>query len=223
MANLSLPSKKTNRIALVLCLCSSVAFLAIGELLLFEKFFIFIDPMFFQFLDTLSHPLILGFFITLSEASNPLIFFLIALAFFFLLLVRKKRFHSVWLVLSLLCGSSLFLSIKFLFQIERPMGQLLPVSGFSFPSGHATLSAIFFIVLFISLRDEIKNKYTRAIFGFFCIAFPSVIGLSRIYLHLHRLSDVLAGFFLGIAVVSFFYFVSNVLFSFFAEKKSIVT
>lgn len=197
---------------------SFVAFLVIGGLLRYGQVFTYIDPLFFQLLGNQSHPLISDFFISFTNIMSPIIFSLISFLLFLFLAFKKRWFYSLFLVLSVISGSLLFLYAKSIFLIERPLGQLLLTSGNSFPSGHATLAVIFFTLVFFSFKDYIKNRFTRVMFGILCTFFVFLVGLSRIYIHVHRLSDVLAGFLLGIVVVSFLYLILDFLFSLRSKK-----
>ena len=93
-------------------------------------------------------------------------------------------------------------SIKIIVQRARPEQGLVSASGFSFPSGHATMAVIFFSLLIYLFRDEIKNKALRWIFVAGCWLLIFLVGISRVYLGVHWLSDVLAGWALGLFVVS---------------------
>jgi len=76
-----------------------------------------------------------------------------------------------------------FLTIKGLVPVITP-------HSFSFPSGHATLAAALTVVLAYHFP---KTRY-------FVIAVALLVGISRVYLGVHYLSDVLAGYILGIIV-----------------------
>ena len=69
---------------------------------------------------------------------------------------------------------------------------------FSFPSGHATISVAFYGALFYVIfrtRKKYASKFRWMIVGFF---FVLLLGFSRLYLCVHYLSDVLAGYSLGL-------------------------
>jgi len=87
---------------------------------------------------------------------------------------------------------------KVIIHRARPENALIEVSGYSFPSGHATMAIIFFSLLLYSFKDDIKNKALKNIFIASNIIFFLIIGLSRVYLNVHWFSDVLAGFGLGL-------------------------
>ena len=76
-----------------------------------------------------------------------------------------------------------FLTVKGLVPVLTP-------HGFSFPSGHATLAAAMAVVLAYHFP---KARYL-------VIGVALLVGISRIYFGVHYLSDVLAGFMLGIIV-----------------------
>jgi undecaprenyl-diphosphatase len=78
---------------------------------------------------------------------------------------------------------------------------LIPETGFSFPSGHTTLSIAFFGVLIYLFKDEIKNKTLRYLFITISLLLPFLIAFSRLYLNVHWFTDVVAGLFIGTSCV----------------------
>ena len=72
-------------------------------------------------------------------------------------------------------------------------------AGLSFPSGHAAHSIIFpwlALTLTIRLRPGMAGSSALLVLGFVLAA---AVGLSRVYLHVHYLSDVTGGWALGTA------------------------
>src|SRR3989344_5607203 len=114
-------------------------------------------------------------------------------------------------VLSIIIGVIGRTVFKFFFQIARPENGIITVSGFSFPSGHATLSSAFFFVLLAILFFMSKDRARRVIFTFACLSLVYFIVLSRVYLGVHRIEDVIAGLFLGISAVCLSYLFSSVM------------
>jgi hypothetical protein len=88
--------------------------------------------------------------------------------------------------------------LKELFQRARPtpVASLAPAQAWSFPSGHATVSAAFYSFLaYLSwrlLRGVRRLLWTAAL-----LALVLLIGLSRLYLGVHFLTDVIAGYLAG--------------------------
>jgi membrane protein DedA with SNARE-associated domain len=84
----------------------------------------------------------------------------------------------------------------------RPDGGLVDVSGSSFPSGHAAY-ATFYVWLAVTIVMRLRVGMTRgAALVVAGIALTAMVGLSRIYLDVHYLSDVNAGWALGAAAFS---------------------
>jgi undecaprenyl-diphosphatase len=84
----------------------------------------------------------------------------------------------------------------------RPEGALASASGSSFPSGHAAHSVLYVwlaVTIVLRLRPGMARGAAVVSAGF---ALTILVGLSRVYLNLHYLSDVSAGWALGAAAFS---------------------
>jgi membrane protein DedA with SNARE-associated domain/membrane-associated phospholipid phosphatase len=85
----------------------------------------------------------------------------------------------------------------------RPPGGLVDASGSSFPSAHAAYST-FYVWLAVTIVMRLRTGMTRgALVVTVGIALTALVGLSRVYLDVHYLSDVNAGWALGAAAFSF--------------------
>lgn len=91
--------------------------------------------------------------------------------------------------------------MKLSFQRLRPPNPLIdPLHNFSFPSGHATSAFIFYgLLVYLVYKAEKLSAVWKGSAVVLLIAFSLLIGFSRIYLRVHYLSDVLAGFCIGLA------------------------
>lgn len=84
----------------------------------------------------------------------------------------------------------------------RPAGGLVGVSGSSFPSAHAAYSTFylwFAVTIVMRLRPGMARGAAVVATG---IALTALVGLSRVYLGVHYLSDVNGGWALGVAAFS---------------------
>lgn len=71
-------------------------------------------------------------------------------------------------------------------------------TDFSYPSGHMTRT-IFIVIVLISMAYQFKNPLSRT-FSIFCLTILAfLMGLTRVYLGEHWLSDVIGGSILGVA------------------------
>ena len=114
--------------------------------------------------------------------------------------VRRHWPELVVLVVGLIAvlfGTEIF---KDAVDRPRPVGGLVDVSSSSYPSGHAAHSVVYaWIALTIALR--LRPAMSRASGLVFAgLALAVAIGLSRVYLKVHYLSDVLGGWGFGAAV-----------------------
>lgn len=115
----------------------------------------------------------------------------------FLALLWLERYRTALLLaVSVLAGVCMELLLKIVIGRPRPVDSL--TDTFSFPSGHATLGAVYFFVLAYSFYGDFRIRWLKHVFVSSCCFLALLIGISRIYLDLHYLSDVLAGLALGI-------------------------
>lgn len=116
------------------------------------------------------------------------------------LLLAERRVTAAYVTLSVLAGTAISTGLKYLFDRPRPdLVGVARVFTASFPSGHATVSA----VVYLTLGALLAAASDRLRFRFFYIgtgiALTLVIGLSRIYLGVHYPTDVIAGWSIGTA------------------------
>jgi membrane protein DedA with SNARE-associated domain/membrane-associated phospholipid phosphatase len=82
----------------------------------------------------------------------------------------------------------------------RPDGGLVEASGSSWPSGHAAYAIIYpWIALTVTARLERRLRHGTALMVG-AILLAAAVGLSRVYLRVHYLSDVTSGAALGVAL-----------------------
>ena len=88
--------------------------------------------------------------------------------------------------------------------ICRPRPDGSGLSGFSFPSGHSTVSMCFYGIIIYLVYTYVRNDFWRnfliALFGLWIF----MVGVSRLWLGAHFPTDVLAGMFLGFMLVNVF-------------------
>ncbi len=121
---------------------------------------------------------------------------LLAITGLILWLLRRQ-----WLLLPLLAsslGATAFSALgKLAFHRPRPAEAVLLESSSSFPSGHATIAVAFYgFVGYLLIRSARQWKTRVNLFFLTCILIL-LIGLSRIVLGVHYLSDVWAGYLVG--------------------------
>jgi len=92
--------------------------------------------------------------------------------------------------------------LKNVFAIERPnVNQLIEPGGFGYPSGHSMNAVVFFGMCAIMILRYAKNKPLKIGFTVFAILSILLVGVSRIYLGVHTVTDVIGGYLAGGVVV----------------------
>lgn len=128
-----------------------------------------------------------------------LYFVLVTLCVAFLVYLFRNLKHAVLFLSSLGVGAVVVYFMKSIFNVNRPPDALISAFGQSFPSWHATMSTIFFVML-MYIFDDYFNDFRRHVFNFLCMAMIFLVSLSRIYLGVHWVSDVSFGILLGCAI-----------------------
>lgn len=72
-------------------------------------------------------------------------------------------------------------------------------TDFSYPSGHMTRT-LFIVTIFVCLTYQTKNLFTKFMLISSLISLTFLMGLTRVYLAEHWLSDVVGGSFLGMGM-----------------------
>jgi undecaprenyl-diphosphatase len=117
------------------------------------------------------------------------------------LVVDGKRAAALLVLVSIAGGGVLVEAVKMVVARPRPhlVAHLVDVPTYSFPSGHATASAVTFLTLGTLLARVQRRRRVKAYVIGTAVGLTLMIGVSRIYLGVHWPSDVLAGWCLGAA------------------------
>jgi membrane-associated phospholipid phosphatase len=140
----------------------------------------------------------LGNFVTLLAVT------LIAVA---ILWRRRERTDAVFVALAFVGAQLLSNAMKLGFRRERPFfpDPLATESTFSFPSGHALVSIAVYGAIALVLARHLRSSGQQALLFSGTAVLVLAIGFSRLYLGVHFLSDVLAGFAAGVALLALLY------------------
>lgn len=123
---------------------------------------------------------------------------LIAIALFF----NKHRRTAIWMVGVLAVSRGLSIGLKELIQRDRPVidHPVQTLSSYAFPSGHVTTAAAFAGCIIVIVSMLVRKPTARRLIVTAAIAFLIVVGLDRVLLGVHFVSDVIAGALLGALV-----------------------
>ncbi|MCR4298611.1 MAG: bifunctional DedA family/phosphatase PAP2 family protein [Gallionella sp.] len=109
---------------------------------------------------------------------------------------KRDWYWLICLMVTVPSGMLLNVLTKYAFHRARPSfdNPLLTLSSYSFPSGHVAGTTLFYGVLAAMLVSKIDTWRSRVIIVVTVIALILLVALSRVYLGVHYLSDVLGGF-----------------------------
>lgn len=120
------------------------------------------------------------------------------------LLAWRRRWTEFWVLLVGMTITQLgIVALEDSVGRPRPPDPLASTSGSSFPSSHAAHSVIYLwlaVTIVLRLRPGMARATAVVVTG---IVLTALVGLSRVYLDVHYLSDVSAGWALGAAAFSF--------------------
>jgi membrane protein DedA with SNARE-associated domain/membrane-associated phospholipid phosphatase len=130
--------------------------------------------------------------------SNAVLVPFVVIVGAYLLLKTKDRRPVVLLVAALVGANAAYHVVKPLVARDRPPEalHLISVSGFAFPSGHATAAIAVYGATAIALTGGIGRRWKV---GVWCLAgvIVTLVAVSRVYLGVHWWTDVAAGLALG--------------------------
>ncbi len=119
-----------------------------------------------------------------------------------IVLVRERAWLDLAFFAAVVLGTQLAVAIlKSWFDRPRPdAGSAIPLpSSASFPSGHATSGVAVFGAAAVLAAERLPERRQRVWLWTAAIALGLAIGVSRVVLNVHYVTDVLAGWCLGLA------------------------
>jgi len=139
---------------------------------------------------------------------------------------KKKQFrYCINIAIIGVSSSALMFALKDIFHRARPELPIIKSFTYSFPSGHALTSFIFCSIIIYLVWKSGLQKFWKLLFVILLLLFTLTIGISRIILHMHYPTDVIAGFCLGIAwVILSFWLLRKIDYSniFFKERNPVI-
>ncbi len=140
-----------------------------------------------------------NFLLGVSEMGGAILICSLAVCISIFLASQKRYAYLAGFVVSSLGGVGSMYTLKHLIQRARPpvAYQAYIESGFSLPSGHATIATAFYGFCIYLIWHLVPPSTFRTFLTLGLGALIMSIAFSRLYLGVHYLSDVIAGLFLG--------------------------
>ena len=172
-------------------------FLGLVEDVVTSDTIVAMDHFVSQQMSMLSESPLVTFFILITSFASTATTCLVVFLTCILCWVIRQRYILIGLLVATL-GSTIFTFLsKLLFQRDRPVHILLFEQTDSFPSGHATVTvALYGFLAYMAIRFS-RNFSQQVRIVVMTVFFSILVGLSRIVLNEHYLSDVLGGYLVG--------------------------
>ncbi|MCM3163822.1 phosphatase PAP2 family protein [Metabacillus litoralis] len=162
-------------------------------------FFYNVDVSVTLFFEKLRLPFLTDVFLVITELGSLKFYLPLCLVIGLYFLFKRKIVGVIFLFVTLYSVRQLNYQLKEVFSRERPsFDAVYEASHYSFPSGHAMNStAIYGFICFLLVFYIIKEHKKRMTAAVMTAVLVFLIGVSRMYLGVHYLTDVLAGWSVG--------------------------
>ncbi|MCI8498391.1 MAG: phosphatase PAP2 family protein [Bacilli bacterium] len=118
----------------------------------------------------------------------------------FSVLILKNKIFALSIPLNMSIIALFNFTVKNIVCRPRPDElRLIEESGYSFPSGHSAVSLAFYGYIIYLIFKYCKNKFLKTILIGFLTMMILSIGMSRIYLGVHYVTDVIGGYCFSLA------------------------
>lgn len=181
----------------IICILSLIIFLILGYLVKTNNELV-LDSVVYNFIsnfinDNLTK--IVKFITFLGSSTTVILITIIAL------IILKNKKIGLFMALDLILITNFQYLLKPIFARVRPIGiNLIKETSYSFPSGHSlTAMAFYGFIIYLIYKSNLKYKKIYIILISILIL---LIGMSRVYLGVHFVTDVLGGF-----IFSLFYLI----------------
>lgn len=145
----------------------------------------------------------------ISKSGDTIVAIILTILIFgFLYMINKKR-EAFFYALNVLGIALISEGLKFIIKRPRPEGKwLVQIGGYSFPSGHAIIPMFSALLIIYLILKNFSKRILAHILSIIIFLYCGLIGLSRVYVGVHYVSDVIGGWmiaFIWAFIVLLFY------------------
>jgi len=146
-------------------------------------------------------PLLTNIMVGISSIGEWFIY--LPIGFLFLIIPKSRLEIGVPVTLAVCTSAALNVVMKHIFAVERPdINRLITETGYGFPSGHAMYGTVFIGLCAYLFIGYIYKRPLKIVVVSISFVFMLLMGLSRIYLGVHTLTDILGGYLAGLIVLT---------------------
>lgn len=163
-----------------------------------KEYILMIDRWIETYIHTIQTPVLTTLMVTLTNFNGAMGIFIFSLVMMLFLIYKRWYNDLLFYFFSVLGANIAYISIKMIVQRDRPSSDILSITTYAFPSGHATMATAMALAVYLILAKRVHSIALRSVLWTSCIVWPLIIAFSRVYLDVHWLSDVVAGIGLGV-------------------------
>ena len=148
----------------------------------------------FNFLYSLNSVPLNTIMIIITNCASAIMLIFLSIVLYIVFRKTDKRIAK-YIIINLVLVTVINTILKYIIARPRPNTlQIITEIGYSFPSAHAMIGFAFYGFLIYLIYKNVKNKKIKlfSIFALSMLIFT--IGISRVYLGVHYITDVIAGF-----------------------------
>lgn len=174
---------------LLFCFTMIAVFVATDKIHVFDNYI-------YSGISKLINPTMTKIVKVVTDLADPIFIVVFALIFSYIVGIKKKdRKTALLFCLNLVMVALLNFGLKNLFARTRPeLINIIKESGYSFPSGHSSISMGVYGYLIYLINTRLNNKKIKVTSSILLGMLIMLIGTTRIYLGVHFASDVIAAF-----------------------------
>jgi undecaprenyl-diphosphatase len=171
-------------------------FLGVLQDVLAEDPLVATDQAVKNFFEALRTPWSDSIFVTLTELGDAFVNISLSIAVLVTLVFGRAYRTAVFWIFAVLGGLTGVQLLKWAINLPRPIEIYEGISSYGFPSGHVAMSIVIYGFLFVVLSRGLPGSRRWKALPV-VVVYSSIIGISRLYLGVHWLSDVLGGLFIA--------------------------
>jgi undecaprenyl-diphosphatase len=139
------------------------------------------------------------FFLSVTSLGSFAVLLFMTLAYSAGMTLARRYGEAIALPVAVIGGALLSSGLKLLVGRMRPPLEigLYDARGHSFPSGHTISAFAFWVAIALLAGSHIKQRTVRRFALAYALFLGVLVGLSRVYLGVHYLSDVIGGALVG--------------------------
>ena len=157
-----------------------------------------IDYNIYNILSTNEITFLTAFSNVVTAFASSEVIIIITLLLIFLLNTNHER---IFVIINTLISAGIIILSKNIFLRERPLIGSELLSSYSFPSGHSLIATTYYgFLIYLLRRSKCKEEY-KIIGTTLLSTLIVLICLSRIFLSVHYVTDVIGGVILGLIIL----------------------